>query len=74
MSMPKSNYLHLSGFRVYTSGMKQSIPIPVRPSEEERKVLQEAAALEDIPGLATYVRRAALQYTREHHPELFERS
>lgn len=70
LSMTKSNYLHF--FEIaYTKGMKQKIPIAVRPSEAEIEILKKAAELESIPALAAYVRRAAVLYTREHHPELF---
>ena len=49
----------------------QPTPIAVRPTDDEREILKRAAKLESITALAQYVRRAAMVYTREHHPDLF---
>ena len=45
----------------------------IRFSFDEYDRMKEAAKSEGLD-ISSYIRRCATLYTREHHPELFERS
>jgi len=56
-----------------TDTPKKNSPISIRFEDSEREAISMAAKLEGI-SMAAYVRRCAILYTREHHPELFQKS
>jgi len=45
--------------------------ITLRPKPDERAAIEKAAGGESR-SLANYCLKAVLEYTREHHPELFQ--
>lgn len=53
--------------------MEAMKPRSVRFEKDMDKLMEEAAKLEGLE-VAAYIRRCAILYTREHHPELFSKS
>ena len=53
----------------YASGMREK---NVRWEDDDFQAIEKAARKEGID-LSNYIRRCTIQYTREHHPETFEK-
>jgi len=53
--------------------MEAMKPRSIRFDKETDKLIEEAAREEGLE-TAAYIRRCTILYTREHHPELFEKS